>query len=171
MAIRTVCMYLKDHCARKFPENSLMAVGGFIILRFFSAALVTPEANGFMDEAPSLEAARSYCEISAEEEALLTGPSAPIVLLRLREDAAVGLAPSLAPGLRELGALRQFEGVLDAHAGSTPVLLEATTPAGIGRLTLNGGRGLRVDAALPGLLRSLPGVATVQLALGRPWAN
>ena len=34
---------------------------------------------------PSLEMAREWCEISAEEEALLTAPSAPIVLLRLRE--------------------------------------------------------------------------------------
>ena len=73
--------------------------------------------------------------------------------------------------LREPGALPQFEQVLKAHAGPTPVLLEAITPAGIGRLTLNGGRGLRVDAALPGLLRSLPGVSTVSVQLARPWAT
>ena len=51
------------------------------------------------------------------------------------------------------------------------MLLEATTASGIGRLTLNGGRGLRVDATLPGLLRSLPGIAAVQLQLARPWVN
>ena len=34
---------------------------------------------------PSLEAAREWCEVSPEEAALLTAPSAPIVLLRLRE--------------------------------------------------------------------------------------
>ena len=73
--------------------------------------------------------------------------------------------------LRAPGALQRFEGVLDSHAGATPLLLEATTATGIGRLTLNGGRGLRVDAALPGLLRSLPGVAAVQLQLARPWVN
>jgi len=73
--------------------------------------------------------------------------------------------------LREPGALQQFEQVLKAHAGPTPVLLEAATAAGIGRLTLNGGRGLRVDAALPGLLRSLPGVSTVSVQLARPWAT
>ncbi|MBN1192256.1 MAG: carbamoyltransferase HypF, partial [Coriobacteriia bacterium] len=60
--------------------------------------------------APSLQAARAYCEISAEEEALLAGPSAPIVLLRLHEGpgAAGALAPSLAPGLRELGVMLPY---------------------------------------------------------------
>jgi DNA polymerase-3 subunit alpha len=51
------------------------------------------------------------------------------------------------------------------------VLLEVITAAGIGRLTLNGGRGLRVDAQLPSLLRSLPGIGTVNVQLARPWAN
>ena len=73
--------------------------------------------------------------------------------------------------LRTPGALQRFEDVLDRHAGATPILLEATTDSGIGRLTLYGGRGLRIDAALPGLLRSLPGVAAVQLQLARPWAH
>jgi len=28
-----------------------------------------------------------------------------------------------------------------------------------------------MDAALPGLLRSLPGVRTVKVAMGKPWAG
>ena len=59
--------------------------------------------------------------------------------------------------LREREALAQFERVLQGHAGSTPLLLEAITGIGVGRLNINGGQGVRVDAALPGLLRSLPG--------------
>ena len=70
---------------------------------------------------PSLEVARGLCEISAEEEALLSGPSAPIVLLRLREDAGAVLAPSLAPGLRELGVMLPYTPLhhllLDAFGG------------------------------------------------------
>ena len=75
--------------------------------------------------APSLEAARTYCVISAGEEALLTAPSAPIVLLRLR-DAGVThppatLAPSLNPGLRELGVMLPYTPLhhllLDAFGG------------------------------------------------------
>ncbi|WP_330946435.1 DNA polymerase III subunit alpha [Thermomonas sp. LB-4] len=71
--------------------------------------------------------------------------------------------------LRVPGAQQQLELVLKAHPGPTPVLLEVATTAGIGRLTLPGGRGLQVDASLPGLLRSLPGVGTVQVQLARPW--
>lgn len=71
--------------------------------------------------APSLQTARAYCDISAEEEALLTGSSAPIVLLRLREDAGAALAPSLAPGLRELGVMLPYTPLhhllLDAFGG------------------------------------------------------
>ena len=73
--------------------------------------------------------------------------------------------------LRAPGALQQFESVLKSHAGTTPVLIEATTASGIGRLSINGGRGLRVDAALPGLLRSLPGVQAVNVHLGKPWLH
>ena len=51
------------------------------------------------------------------------------------------------------------------------MLIEAITAAGIGRLTVNGGRGLRVDAALPGLLRNLPGVDAVSVTLAKPWVN
>ncbi len=73
--------------------------------------------------------------------------------------------------LRTPGALQQFEQLLQTHAGTTPILIEATTATGVGRLSINGGRGLRVDAALPGLLRSLPGVQAVNLHLGKPWAQ
>jgi DNA polymerase-3 subunit alpha len=71
--------------------------------------------------------------------------------------------------LRRREELAQFERVLHGHAGSTPVLVEAITDTAIGRLSLNGGKGLRVDAALPGLLRSLPGVRAVKVAMSKPW--
>lgn len=71
--------------------------------------------------APSLASAWTLCEISAEEEALLTSSSAPIVLLRLRDDAGAALAPSLAPGLRELGVMLPYTPLhhllLDAFGG------------------------------------------------------
>ena len=73
--------------------------------------------------------------------------------------------------LRQPDALPHFERMLQAHAGATPVLIEAITAAGIGRLTVNGGRGLRVDAALPGLLRNLPGVDAVSVTMAKPWVN
>ena len=48
---------------------------------------------------------------------------------------------------------------------------KAIVPAAIGRLSINGGQGVRVDPALPGLLRSQPGVRAVHLKLAKPWAN
>ena len=47
--------------------------------------------------------ARALADVSAEAEALLTGPEAPIVLLPRRADAAV--APGVAPGRPELGLM------------------------------------------------------------------
>jgi DNA polymerase-3 subunit alpha len=73
--------------------------------------------------------------------------------------------------LREGDALGQFAKVLQGHHGSTPLLVEAITGAAVGRLSINGGKGVRVDAALPGLLRSLPGVRTVKLAIAKPWVS
>jgi DNA polymerase-3 subunit alpha len=73
--------------------------------------------------------------------------------------------------LRAGDALGPFARVLHGHAGSTPLLLEAITRDAIGRLSINGGQGVRVDAALPGLLRSLPGVRVVKLSIAKPWAS
>jgi DNA polymerase-3 subunit alpha len=72
--------------------------------------------------------------------------------------------------LREEQALGRFSQALQGHAGATPLLIEAITGQAIGRLSINGGQGVRADAALPGLLRALPGVRTVRLHLNKPWA-
>ncbi len=58
-----------------------------------------------------------------------------------------------------------------ARSGATPLLVEAITSQAVGRLSINGGQGVRVDADLPGLLRGLPGVRKVHLQLARPWAE
>ena len=54
-------------------------------------------------------AARAWCTVSAEEEAVLTGAAHPIVLLRKRTDAsAEPLTPGLADGLAELGVMLPY---------------------------------------------------------------
>jgi hydrogenase maturation protein HypF len=50
-----------------------------------------------------LDAVRTLCDVSAAEAAILEGSVRPIVLLRLHDGAAV--APSVAPGLHELGVM------------------------------------------------------------------
>jgi hydrogenase maturation protein HypF len=82
--------------------------------------------------APSLEAAREYCVVSAEEEALLTAPSAPIVLLALQEAARVGVACSDSPR-RGPSAPADADGVLGASpacgtAPLTPTLATSLAP-------------------------------------------
>ncbi len=54
-----------------------------------------------------LDVLRRYCHVSAEEEALLTSPAAPIVILdRLAEPPAKhAIAPSVAPGIHTLGVM------------------------------------------------------------------
>ncbi|NGZ10999.1 MAG: carbamoyltransferase HypF [Nitrospira sp. LK70] len=52
---------------------------------------------------PSIEMARSYCQLSSDEEALLCSPQAPIVLARKRRDAV--LAESVAPDNPYLGMM------------------------------------------------------------------
>ena len=64
LQFRVVCSYLYRYCSAKFPDQALRAVGGFIILRFFSAAIVAPEANGLAEEAPPLDARRILVLIS-----------------------------------------------------------------------------------------------------------
>ena len=73
--------------------------------------------------------------------------------------------------LRVSGALDQFQNALRQHRGPTPVLLEVTTAAGVGRLSIGSSKGLQVSAELPDLLRGLPGVGSVIVQLAKPWAN
>ncbi len=50
-----------------------------------------------------VEAVRTCCELSPDEEALLTSPATPILLLKPRQDN--GIAPNMAPGQRTLGVM------------------------------------------------------------------
>jgi hydrogenase maturation protein HypF len=54
-------------------------------------------------------AARLWCHVGADEQALLEGPARPVVLLERRHDAA--LAPSVAPGNRRLGVMLPYTGL------------------------------------------------------------
>ena len=64
MSFRIVCSYLYKYCEAKFPYQTLQIIGGFIVLRFFCAALVTPESNGLVEESPSLDSRRILILVS-----------------------------------------------------------------------------------------------------------
>src|SRR5690606_35455499 len=84
---------------------------------------------------------------------------------------ANGLALKL--DLRVPGTMDRVESLFARHRpGSTPLRYELLLPGGAaGKLEINGGNGVRVEADLPSSLRALPGVQAVKLALARPWAN
>ena len=63
-SFRVVCSYLYKYCDAKFPSQTIQIIGGFIVLRFFCAALVTPESNGLVEESPSLDSRRILILVS-----------------------------------------------------------------------------------------------------------
>ncbi|MBP6796458.1 MAG: DNA polymerase III subunit alpha [Luteimonas sp.] len=80
---------------------------------------------------------------------------------------------SLKLDLRVPGSLDGVESLFSQHRpGKTPLRYELLLANGsTGKLEVNGGHGLRVDADLPSSLRALPGVQQVRVAISRPWAN
>ncbi len=69
----------------------------------------------------NLDAVNRYCEVSPEEEALLTSPQKPIVLLQKRENAA--LAPSVASENHRLGVMLPYTPLHCLLLEETPALL------------------------------------------------
>ena len=122
--------------------------------------------------AGSPETVRELCEVSADEERLLTSPVAPIVLLRRhRRDAADavdgtgdadgGVAPSVAPGNAYLGVMLPY----------APVHLLLLAPGDLWVMTsanLSGEPILYEDAAAR---RELPGIADAILMHNREIAH
>jgi len=77
---------------------------------------------------------------------------------------------SLRLDLRVPGTWSRVDALLAKHRpGSTPLRLDLLREGVAGMLDLNGTHSIRVDADLPGALRSQPGVRTVKLAFSRPW--
>ena len=89
---------------------------------------------------------------------------------KLCETSAQRLSMSL--DLRTPGALAGIEEILARHRpGQTPLLYQLVVDGAQGRLDLNGSEGVRVDADLPAVLRTQPGVRAVKVAMAKPWAH
>ena len=87
--------------------------------------------------------------------------------------AQYGRRLALTVDLRQAGAWERLQQALDGfRPGGTPLRLDLLTAKGArGTVDLNGQNCLRSDAELLNLLRALPGVSGVSLALHRPWAT
>ena len=73
--------------------------------------------------------------------------------------------------VRDRTALDELEKTLAAYRGETPLMMEVITPQAVGRLSINGGNGVRVEADLPAILRATPGIKSVRIAVSKPWAQ
>jgi DNA polymerase III, alpha subunit (EC 2.7.7.7) len=133
-----------------------------------------------------------FAETFTEYAALLTRDRILIIEGGLREDEFSGgfslrarrcwdysqvcttqaLRLALRLDLRVPGAMEAVDAVLDRHRpGPTPIRFELLREGAVGQLDLNGSRGIRIDQELAATLRAQPGVRTVKLALGKPWAQ
>lgn len=79
--------------------------------------------------AGSLDDARALCLVSEEEEAVLTGSTRPIVLLRKRSGAAIGAG--LADGLSELGVMLPYTPVQHLLTHDFATAWQAAEPAAV----------------------------------------
>ncbi len=79
---------------------------------------------------------------------------------------------SLTVDLRQQGTWEKLQQALSAYRpGGTPLRLDLLTPASRGTVDLNGPNSVRTDAELINLLRALPGISGVSLAMHRPWTG
>ena len=81
------------------------------------------EDKPFALMAPNLDAVRALIELTPADEALLYSPQRPIVIARRRPDA--GVAPAVAPGIRDLGVMLPYSPLhhlLLADSGVTLVM-------------------------------------------------
>ncbi len=86
-------------------------------------------AKAFALMARDLDVVRSFCEVSAIEAAALTGPEAPIVLLKARANA---LPDAIAPGLDRLGVMLPYTPFyhLILRRIGRPVVMTSGNPSG-----------------------------------------
>ena len=86
--------------------------------------------------------------------------------------AQYGRRLALTVDLRQGGAWERLQKAMAGfRPGGTPLRVNLVTGDSRGVLDLNGQNSVRSDAELISLLRTLPGISQVSLALHRPWAS
>lgn len=73
LTFRQIFKHAQDEVDTKFPDMHRLVVGGFIFLRFFCPAIVTPEKYHLVSEPPSKEARRGLILVSKLLQNLANG--------------------------------------------------------------------------------------------------
>ncbi|KAJ6240439.1 ras gtpase-activating protein [Anaeramoeba flamelloides] len=73
VGFRIITNTLKSEVKKKFPDNVISSVGGFIFLRFLCPAIVSPQYYNLIDEEPTKNAKRGLLLLSTVVQALSNG--------------------------------------------------------------------------------------------------
>jgi neurofibromin 1 len=71
--LRDICRHIQKTVAERFPDATLQAIGAFIFLRFFNAAIAVPESYGLVKQAPSEGVRRSLLLVTKIMSTLSSG--------------------------------------------------------------------------------------------------
>mmetsp|Transcript_15903 Transcript_15903/g.40714 ORF Transcript_15903/g.40714 Transcript_15903/m.40714 type:complete len:3398 (+) Transcript_15903:1469-11662(+) len=72
-SFRQISNKLFTEVGSKFPQSKYSSVGGFLFLRFFCPAIISPEGHGVISEPPSATARRSLVLIAKAQQNLANG--------------------------------------------------------------------------------------------------
>ncbi|KNC56384.1 uncharacterized protein AMSG_02353 [Thecamonas trahens ATCC 50062] len=70
---REICQHLQVETAPKFPKSQHMVVGGFIFLRFFCPAILSPQQSGLANDLPTPEQRRRLVLVAKALQNLSNG--------------------------------------------------------------------------------------------------
>eukprot|EP01105_Mastigella_eilhardi_P017740 TRINITY_DN4090_c0_g1_i2.p1 TRINITY_DN4090_c0_g1~~TRINITY_DN4090_c0_g1_i2.p1 ORF type:complete len:864 (-),score=248.79 TRINITY_DN4090_c0_g1_i2:54-2645(-) len=79
LQMRAIAGFIREACNHYQPESSMALVGGFVMLRLFGPAIVTPEAYGILpaDVVPSPKARRNLILIAKVLQNIANGGNVP----------------------------------------------------------------------------------------------
>jgi len=70
---RFLCAHLQKEVVRRYPDSKYSSIGGFIFLRFFNAAVTSPQLYGLCKDQPSPEAHRVFVLVTKVLQSLANG--------------------------------------------------------------------------------------------------
>ena len=73
LPFRKICKHLYEEVNSRFPQSRHSAIGGFLFLRFFCPAIISPEGFHILNEPPSVKSRRSLVLVAKALQNLANG--------------------------------------------------------------------------------------------------